>query len=688
MTLRQSGRKRNVTRVDLRSSPYAELLIVALAAVVRCWRLAYHSLWFDEAVTLQWATSNPAWTWQRTFSLAEDKHPPGYYLLLHYWIELLDLVGLPRNDAALRASGSLLGVLTVIGVLLLVRRLSGRATALLAGSLVALSPVLVWYSQELRMFQPATTALVWAGYCLLRAWETAGWWPRWAWWLGFVFALELAIYSYLFSAFLLPAAGLTLLALFWISRHRVPFTRLVEGGVALAVAAALFLPLAYNAWMITGDEDLPGQAFAGLAENLVRLLRVFTVWRADWPPFYSTGALLLFGGLLLVGITIPLYPQENPRPSAGVPPGPAKSAVSLDRLWLLIWLGTPLLVGNLLLARSASVFAEDRYFLFLAPFVLWAVARGAVGLGQRWRWAGGVTGLLAVVILAAALPHLWSPAMFRENWRAVAGYIIDYQRASPTLPGAVIAHVDYTRRPLQRYLRPALAADELPIFFPFGGALTPEQVESVIAPPLQGIADQGVATLWLTQSHLDGVDDGRLVEHWLNERFPIVTEQYPTGIKLSGYALQSRFDRLPALADGAHYPAVELAPGFQLVACEVMTPELAARDDQMHPPSGWVHIRLWWQATATPADDYIARVQMVGPEGVWGERLYRDNEALRRWPTSTWTPGEIVRDEVDVNLNPVTPVGEYPIVVGLLDGAAQPLAATAECGRVKVTEKK
>ena len=45
-----------------------------------------------------------------------------------------------------------------------------------------------------------------------------------------------------------------------------------------------------------------------------------------------------------------------------------------------------------------------------------------------------------------------------------------------------------------------------------------------------------------------------------------------------------------------------------------------------------------------------------------------------------------MRDEVDVNLNPVTPPGEYPIVVGLLDGAGQPLAGSVECGRVQVTK--
>ncbi len=224
----------------------------------------------------------------------------------------------------------------------------------------------------------------------------------------------------------------------------------------------------------------------------------------------------------------------------------------------------------------------------------------------------------------------------------------------------------------------------LPIFFPYGGTLTPEQVETVVAPPLQGIVDTGAATLWLTQSHLDGVDDGRLVEGWLNQNFPLITEQYPAGIKLTGYALQSQFAQLPPLSAGAVYPAAELAPGLTLAACEVLTPRLAAQDAHLHPPSGWVHVRLWWQATGAIQADYIASAQLIGPEGVWGERLYRANEALRRWPTRSWTIGELVRDEVDINLNPATPAGEYPIVIGVMDSNGQPVGEKVSCGQVTI----
>ncbi len=659
---------------DSVTSPLPELLILLLALVVRSWGLTYHSIWFDEAVTLQWASSNPVWTWQHTFSLQADKHPPAYYLLMHLWLELLAPFDLRGNDAAVRLLGSLLGVGTVLGMLLLVRRVSGRPIALLTGFLVACSPVLVWYSQELRMFQPATTALVWAGYCLVRGWQGPTGWGRLGWWTACVFTLSWALYSYLFSAFLLPAAGLTLVILALVDHRPAWARRFGEGVLTLAIVALLFLPLALNAWGISSSEGEPGQAFADLGATLWRHLRIFTIWRVDWPGWLISSALVLFALLALIGLLWPrrLAQQADPR---GWP---------LDQAWLLLWIGVPLLIGNGLLARMATVFAEDRYFLFLAPWVLWAVARGVFVCGQRWSpitWSGAS---VAGATLLLALPHLWTPAMYRENWRAAADYIAAYQQNSPTLSAAVVAHVDYVRRPLERYLRPQISADELPVFFPFGGTLDPAQVETTVAPYLQGIVGQGTETLWLVQSHLDGVDDHRLVEGWLQAHFPIITEQFPAGIQIRGYALQSRFPNLPPLPTTATLLESELAPGLQLAACEIITPRVVAHDEQLHPPSGWVHLRLWWRAVGPIPEDYQPLAQMIGLEGVWGDRLYRPNEALQRWPTSSWSTGEVVRAEIDINVNPVTPAGRYPVWISLMSSSGHILEARSLCGEVEI----
>jgi 4-amino-4-deoxy-L-arabinose transferase-like glycosyltransferase len=446
-----------------------ELLILLLALLIRLWRLNYHSLWFDESVSMTWARSTPDYAWESTFHLVKDKHPPAYYLLLHFWRELLKPVGLENHDVALRLLGSLLGVLTVLGILLLVNRLSGRPTSLLAGGLVALSPALVWYSQELRMFQPATTALVWAACFLWLASTSMQRHRRIGWWLAMVVAFTLALYSYLFAAFVLPAAGMVLLGPFvrWLRTRGAPAAAaasglaiFVEGTFALAVVGLIFLPLARNAWLANANDGTPGTAFMNLGANLLRQLQVATIWRIDWTAPWL--ALVLFAILLVTGMLLS-WRRERIEPGTGTH---VMRPADGDRLYLWAWLGAPLLLGNLLLSRNDTIFAEDRYFLFLVPFVLWAVARGVVTLGERWRPVGWLAAAAVVILFAAALPRLWSPAMLREDWRAAATYIADYQDASPGLPAAAVAHVDYTRTPINWYLQ-ALQPRTTPSLLPF-----------------------------------------------------------------------------------------------------------------------------------------------------------------------------------------------------------------------------
>lgn len=654
-----------------------ELAILAVAALTRFWRLDHHSFWFDEAVSLSWAATDMDYTWRVTFQLMEEKHPPIYYLSLHLWQQMLDLVGLAHNEAALRAWGSLLGVLTVIGVMRLASAAGSPNIGRLAGLLTALSPLLVWYSQELRMFQPATTGIVWFAVAIWSAWHTEHPGRRLAWWTLAVVAQLSALYSYLFSAFVLPSGGLMLFALLIATRN---YRRFAEGCLAFLLIALLFLPLALNAWGVNATEGTPGRAFSDFLPNLLRVLRNATIWRADWPETWVAAALIGFALLALLGLLMPRHtptPDEQTDDAAG-------AWQTGNPLWLWLWFGVPLLVANLLLTRNRSIFNEDRYLLFLAPFGLWAIARGIGTLSRIRRMVALEAAALAVLAIAVALPALWLPANLREDWRAAARYIQQYEQAAPGLPGAVVTHVDYTHQALGWYLR-TQAQTDIPIFHPFGEALTTDDVETRVAPPLLGLTDFGAATVWLTQSHLEGVDDQRLVEGWLTARYPLVTEQYPTGIKLTGYMLRARFAAVPTLSPNAVVPNTELAPGLRLAACEVITPVVAARDEFMHPPSGWVHVRLWWQPTASLGDDYVATAQVIGPEGVWGDRLHRPTEALRLHPTSTWTTGDFYRDELDINLNPLTPPNTYPVVIGVMDGQGNPTGDTVvECGRVQI----
>ncbi len=625
------------------ASSLPEVSALLLAAFTRFWRLEYHSFWFDEAVSLVWARADASHTWRATFRLVEEKHPPAYYLALHYWQTLLGWFGAAERDAALRAFGVLMGILMVWGILRLVTQLSGRVTGLMAGLFTALAPILVWYSQELRMFQPATTALVWAVFFLVNA-SGQGSHGR-VCWLGLIATLLFSLYSYLFSAFFLPGLGLSI---FLLARRGRSFDGryVLEGSVALAIVAALFLPLAQNAWGTNNSESTPGAAFAHFLPNLWRQLRIFTVWHTDWPSALRAAAIAFFAVLVLAGLTLPGDNRRDARPL----------------LWL--WIAGPLLIGNALLTTNAAIFREDRYFLFLAPFVLWAAARGVCAVGQWRPSAGRFSGVVGVALLAASLPVLWTPALFRENWRAAAGYITAYQRHSPGFVAAGVTHPYFLDRALEWYLRQEY---DLPIYRLFGGSwpLTPDQVETVMAPLMRDIEmSPGADTLWLAQSHLAGVDDQRLVQGWLDTNLALITEQYPAGVELRGYAIRYRYPTLPTLMDTAVYPAAQIFPGVILAACEIMTPVVAARDVVYHPPSGWVHLRLWLRSYDSVAAEPTISALVVAADGhVWGRSLERAADVLGVYPATLWQPGEFVRAELDVNLNPLALPGRYTVLV-------------------------
>ncbi len=643
-------------RQRIQASSLPELFVLLLAALPRLWRLEYHSIWFDEAISLDWARLGPAPIWADTFQLIRDKHPPAYYLALHYWQTSLGWFGADQSDAALRVFGVLLGILMVWGVLRLVTRLSGRVEGLFAGAFTALAPLLVWYSQELRMFQPAATAIVWAAFFLTAARdhasphaESQGRSParaRILCWVGLITALTFALYSYLYAAFFLPGLGL---AVFLQARRNGSLDRryILEAVAAFAAVALLFLPLARSAWAVNSASSAPGVPFADFLPNLWRQLRLFTVWHTGWPDAVRSAAVLFFALLVLAGLFLPRRVRRDARPY----------------LWL--WISAPLLIGSALLATNGAIFREDRYFLFVAPFVLWAAARGACALARWSPSTGALVGLAGLVLLAASLPVLWTPPLFRENWRAAADYIHAYQQRSPHSASAALVHPYFLLPALNWYLRQQPAAAEMPVYGNFNAPLTSEQAETLIAGHLHDLAAaSGVDTLWLLQSHLAGVDDHRLVQSWLDGKYPLVTEQYPAGVEMRGYAVRYRFPALPALSEAALYPNAPLFPGVNLAACEIVTPVVAARDILYHPPSGWVHLRLWLSKNeeVNQAPALFALVQAEDGQ-IWGRSLQRAGDVLSVYPPTIWQRNEFVRVELDVNLNPLAAAGAYNVKV-------------------------
>ncbi len=332
--------RRRVERLaTLLGQPLLWIGVIALAA--RFYQISYHSLWFDEAVSVHWARQPAVEIWRVGTALLQDKHPPLYYLTLHYWRLIFG-----DGDLALRSLGAIWGAVAVLPVYGIGRRLSGRAGGLAAAALVAINPFLVWYSQEVRMFMPAATLLLCGLYGILAFFdEDASPAQRSLRWLLAALALAAACYTYLFSALVLPVAALWAMLLG--ARAREHGRRLaVLGLLAIAAAGLLFLPLFLNAWAVSGAEYQPGEPFAGMAGILWTLLKSYTFGRLVWPEPLQTIAGILAGGLALAGLIIPVTGETGRSRMGGV--------------LLFCLLAIPLFAGGWMLARNRATFAETR----------------------------------------------------------------------------------------------------------------------------------------------------------------------------------------------------------------------------------------------------------------------------------------------------------------------------------------
>jgi 4-amino-4-deoxy-L-arabinose transferase-like glycosyltransferase len=417
------------------------LLVLVLATAIRLFQLPERVVWFDEAVSLLVAQASPS---EIVSAAQDDTHPPLYNLALHYWLKVTPQhrgCGGPRfgvaaaGEETTRSRGSatirkeylfdarsyelaargfsvLCGVLTVAVVFLIGRKLAGSTAGLVSAGLLALCPLHVWYSQEIRMYA-LQTLLVTASWWLLLA-------RRWPW---YAVVTALSLYTQYTSAFAVVAQGVYVV---W--RERAVLRSWLWSVAAVAVMFAPGVPL------------LARQYGGG----------TFGYWLKE----FSWADPLRF--LALLSGAIP----KNPGPywpwavvSLVVVVLAAIRTDTQKRVPPLLWVVVP--VGLLaVLSVRANVFLP-RTLVMVAP--AFALLLGlAVVSSQSGRWLSLKAMMTALVVagnLVALSRYYWGEnAWIRSDLRAAAARVVAEYR-----PGDLVVHTSrFSYRPFQFYLDPAI----------------------------------------------------------------------------------------------------------------------------------------------------------------------------------------------------------------------------------------
>lgn len=123
-------------------------LILIVATVVRFACIGKSSgLWYDELVMYNQAVQENIKD-VIIYALSEDVHLPLYQILLHIWAKVFSF-----SDLSLRSFSAVCGVLTVIFSFFIGKTLKSNAVGFFVMGIFAINSFLIYYSQEVRMYE-------------------------------------------------------------------------------------------------------------------------------------------------------------------------------------------------------------------------------------------------------------------------------------------------------------------------------------------------------------------------------------------------------------------------------------------------------------------------------------------------------------------------------------------------------
>lgn len=172
---------------------YLLISTITLGFLLRLYNLGKYDFWLDEVVTIYY--SRKIWEMIKHFPTGATPtfDPPLFYLLLHFWSFL------GKSEFILRLLPLSFGVLSIIAVYKVGQLLFNKRVGLISAFILALSPLSIYYSQELRPYSLVTFLTLMSIYNLVKSLEN----NRLLSWIGFIIFTVLCIYTHYVTVFLL-----------------------------------------------------------------------------------------------------------------------------------------------------------------------------------------------------------------------------------------------------------------------------------------------------------------------------------------------------------------------------------------------------------------------------------------------------------------------------------------------------
>lgn len=593
------------------------LSALALGFGARVFRLDGQSLWGDEAISVSRASESLLDITRA--APHEGTLPPLYYYLLHFWEPMVG-----TSEFAVRYLSLLFGVLTIAVVASAVRSSAGLRPALLAAFLTSISPFWVYYSQETRMYAPATFFALASTWFFLEILANSRRANSRLVWPGYVLTATLAVFTHYFAGFVLLAQncvfGFQLLrgaVAAARTRPREPgeIGRTLRPAVAWSAAQVSIL-LLLTPWVIYTHDSLAVTASAvdraaipltGIARHLL------TTFSLGTSVDESSGFLVALG-FLAVAIFGAI---RQPRRAAA---------------WVAL-LAVPVLAIYYVSFTPHQGWA--RYFMVASPAWLVLVALGLdsilpepspVSYPQLHKAARTVRAvafwlILAGVALACSLSlraYYTDPRFARYDWRGTIA-----RMEATSLPSAAVVVSGPPWLPeFDYYFRGSLTRYDLPR----PGLQEWAQME----PELRQAASTHTG-IWLVKYYPPDFDPDGSLEGWLAQHAFRASGEWVENATFSFYSLPQPGPTVTT--------TVSATFAGNILLRQIQVTKVSDRNGAL------LQVTLTWQANAPIQEEYTVFAHLVDEAG----RLVsqRDSPPVSGFrPTSGWDQGDVIEDRL------------------------------------------
>jgi 4-amino-4-deoxy-L-arabinose transferase-like glycosyltransferase len=591
-------------------------LVLLIAFALRVFDLGAKDISADEAFGVM-MIQQPFLDLWRT---GQDLHPPLYHALA--WV-VTRFAG--ESAFALRFAALIPGVLTVAVAVAITRRIKEWKTGLIAGALVAVSPALVYWSQDARLYTLLALTSAVSMWAFLRLSQRR----RRIDWAIYLLATLAAMYTQ-YGAFWVIAAQNLFVLLGFVYPTRYPDWQAHRRIVWFAGQAAL--ALAYLPWLLGQAAFVASPSTVGADGVVVSVERfldaVGQIIRFSFVGYAPTeGAeFAIIVGLLLALISVCLG----------------------GRRWQAL-MGWWIVCTVVIVALTTLVLDY-----FDARFAIAAILPLCVLIALQMGGLIDYLGSSQAAINFRGLKLLFLGFIFiLPIWQTFGLALLHWYMQPATAKSeyaAVMARIAAQWRDGDRILYGNPGQIAL-IFVHQPGALDgvlldPLRVNSAESAPYIDEAIGDASRIWLFEyGDPAGFDAMRLVPDALSSRGLRALEwEYDSG-KVTLYDLR--------LLDAAWQPLDALfGDAIRLAAYRLAVDDESAR------------VSLLWEAVGTPADDYHVGVHILDDAGV----LVAQTDALPRGGASRtvdWRAGDQIEDNAAVPLPPDLPPGTYHLRVVL-----------------------